>query len=174
MCYFVYGVVHIKEPLLLIGKISPCGSSKLFVSYHMSERDVAFAHGAMGRQIDPSWWVDPLRYFSFQPVLHDWCNKGHGMCYPVYFTDRIAHTTAFVTPAGKRNSSMSPSSPMGWSNLQEGNRLILFSSKLSFNESVLREMNNVCFDKLTHLEVMSSWYGQQLFVVMIYTNMIIK
>ena len=22
-------------------------------------------------------------YFSFQPVLHDWCNKGHGMCYPV-------------------------------------------------------------------------------------------
>ena len=20
---------------------------------------------------------------SFQPVLHDWCNKGHGMSYPV-------------------------------------------------------------------------------------------
>ena len=27
--------------------------------------------------------VDPLSYFSFQPVLHDWCYKGHGMCYPV-------------------------------------------------------------------------------------------
>ena len=38
----------------------------------------AFAHGAMGRRIDPS-----LGYFSFQPVLHDWCIKGHGMCYPV-------------------------------------------------------------------------------------------
>ena len=25
--------------------------------------------------------VDPLSYFSFQPVLHDWCNKGRGMCY---------------------------------------------------------------------------------------------
>ena len=25
---------------------------------------------------------DPLSYFSFQPVLHDWFNKGHGMCYP--------------------------------------------------------------------------------------------
>ena len=25
----------------------------------------AFAHGAMGHRIDPS-------YFSFQPVLHDW------------------------------------------------------------------------------------------------------
>ena len=22
---------------------------------------------------------DPLSYFSFQPVLHDWCNKGRGM-----------------------------------------------------------------------------------------------
>ena len=27
--------------------------------------------------------VDPLSYFSFQPVLHDWCNKGRGMCYSV-------------------------------------------------------------------------------------------
>ena len=26
--------------------------------------------------------VDPFSYFSFQPVLHDWCNKGRGMCYP--------------------------------------------------------------------------------------------
>ena len=42
----------------------------------------AFAHGAMGHQIDPSWGR-PLSYFSFQPVLHDWCNKGHGMCSPV-------------------------------------------------------------------------------------------
>ena len=28
--------------------------------------------------------VDPLSYFSFQPVLHDWCNKGRGMCYSVW------------------------------------------------------------------------------------------
>ena len=27
--------------------------------------------------------VDPLSYFSLQPVLHNWCNKGRGMCYPV-------------------------------------------------------------------------------------------
>ena len=26
-------------------------------------------------------WV--LFVASFQPVLHDWCNKGCGMCYPV-------------------------------------------------------------------------------------------
>ena len=28
--------------------------------------------------------VDRISYFSLQPVLHDWCNKGRGMCYPVY------------------------------------------------------------------------------------------
>ena len=39
----------------------------------------AFTHGAMCHRIDPSW-VDPLSYFSFQPMLHDWCNKGR---YPV-------------------------------------------------------------------------------------------
>ena len=27
--------------------------------------------------------IDPLSYFSFQPVLHGWCNKGRGMSYPV-------------------------------------------------------------------------------------------
>ena len=27
--------------------------------------------------------MDPWSYFSFQPVPHDWCNKGRGMCYPV-------------------------------------------------------------------------------------------
>ena len=42
----------------------------------------AFAHGAMGRRIDPSWG-GPIELFSFQPVIHDWCNKGRGMCYPV-------------------------------------------------------------------------------------------
>ena len=26
---------------------------------------------------------DPLSYFSLKPVLHDWCNKGRGMCYHV-------------------------------------------------------------------------------------------
>ena len=27
--------------------------------------------------------VDPVTYFSFQPMLHDRCNKGCGICYPV-------------------------------------------------------------------------------------------
>ena len=33
--------------------------------------------------LDRSFMANPLSYFSFQPVLHDWCNKGRGMCYPV-------------------------------------------------------------------------------------------
>ena len=36
----------------------------------------AFAHGAMGRRIDPLWWS----YYLYKPVLHDWCKKGCGMC----------------------------------------------------------------------------------------------
>ena len=27
--------------------------------------------------------VDPLNYFLFQPLLHNWFNKSCGMCYPV-------------------------------------------------------------------------------------------
>ena len=28
--------------------------------------------------------VDPLSYFSLASVLHNWCNKGCGMSYPVW------------------------------------------------------------------------------------------
>ena len=27
--------------------------------------------------------VDLYSYFTYQPVFYNWCNKGHGMCYPV-------------------------------------------------------------------------------------------
>ena len=27
--------------------------------------------------------ANPLSYFLFQPVLHNWCNKGRSMCCPV-------------------------------------------------------------------------------------------
>ena len=48
--------------------------------------------------------VDTLSYFSFQPVLPVWCNKGRGMCYPVcgmmhikeplLLIGRVAHVAA--------------------------------------------------------------------------------
>ena len=58
----------------------------------------AFAHGAMGRRIDPSK-RGPIELF-----LHDWCNKGRGMCYPfcgmvnikepLLLTDGVAYEAA--------------------------------------------------------------------------------
>ena len=36
----------------------------------------AFAHGAMGRRIDPSWGGPTELFLNL-------CNKGYGMCYPV-------------------------------------------------------------------------------------------
>ena len=36
MCYPVCGMVHIKEPLLLIGKSSPCGAAAGFLSPYLS------------------------------------------------------------------------------------------------------------------------------------------
>ena len=47
----------------------------------------AFAHGAMGRRIDPSWG-GPIELF-FVPA-YDWCNKGCGMCYPDAYKRTIA------------------------------------------------------------------------------------
>ena len=37
----------------------------------------AFAHGAMGRRIDPSW-AGPIELFLVPASAHDWCNKGCG------------------------------------------------------------------------------------------------
>ena len=44
----------------------------------------------------------PIDYFLFQPVVHDWCNKGCGMCYSVCgmvlikvsLLERVAHVAA--------------------------------------------------------------------------------
>ena len=44
--------------------------------------------------------VDPLSYFSLQPVLRDWCNKGRGMCYPVC---GMVHIKEPVLLIGKRS-----------------------------------------------------------------------
>ena len=40
--------------------------------------------------------VDPLSYFPFQPVLHDWCNKGCGMSYPVCGIVRIKYPLLLI------------------------------------------------------------------------------
>ena len=60
---------------------SHCYQLKVDESWGARHRSVVkqLSIGSLDRYL----MVDPLRYFSFQPVLHDWCNKGCGMCNPV-------------------------------------------------------------------------------------------
>ena len=90
MCYTVSGIVHIKEPLLLIGNNSLCGSSRFPLSlskwsFTMCQTPYNSKCNVLSASLNKTFpsLPDPLSYFSFQPVLHDWCNKGCGMCYPV-------------------------------------------------------------------------------------------
>ena len=72
-----------ENPLLPHGLLFPISSKGLL--YAGVGRSSEVEHSFMVRWVVGSilHGVDPLSYFSFQPVLHDWCNKGHGMCYPV-------------------------------------------------------------------------------------------
>ena len=59
--------------------------------------------------------VDPLSYFSFQPVLHDWCNKGHGMCYPVCGMVHIKEPVLLIDKSSLCGGSGFPFSLSEWS-----------------------------------------------------------
>ena len=50
-----------------------CGAGSVIICYT--------SHGALaGTRNSFMVMVDPLSYFSFQPVFHDWCNKSCSMC----------------------------------------------------------------------------------------------
>ena len=55
---------------------------------------VVFAYGVMGQSL----MEDPFSYFLFQSVVHNWCNKGCGMYYPVWDDayKRVAHVVTAV------------------------------------------------------------------------------
>ena len=147
MCYPVCGMVHIKEPLLLIGNSSPCGGSGFpfslsecraanhyyflyfimplspyseilryifnFPSYKGAGRSSEVERSLMVR------WVVRLilhgGYFSFQPVLHDWCNKGRGMCYPVCGMVHIKEPLLLIVKSSLCRGSGFPFSLSEWS-----------------------------------------------------------
>ena len=73
-----------------------------------SERDVAqwlSVHSWCDGLLDRSLMVDPLIYYSFKLVLHDWCNKGCGMCYPVCEMVHIKEPLLLIgknSPCGSR------------------------------------------------------------------------
>ena len=67
----------------------------------------------MDRRIDPSWG-GPLSYFSFHPVLDDWCNKGRGMCYLVCGMVHIKEPLLLMGKSSACGSSGFPLSLSEW------------------------------------------------------------
>ena len=59
--------------------------------------------------------VDPLSYFSFQPVLHDWYNKGRDMCYPICGMVHIKEPLMLIGKSSLCGGSGFPFSLSEWS-----------------------------------------------------------
>ena len=83
------------------------------------ERDVAPGKGVRsccdGSSDRSFMGVDPLSYFLFQPVLHDWCNKGRGMCYPVCGMVHIKEPLLLIGKSSPCGGSGFPFSLSEWS-----------------------------------------------------------
>ena len=60
---------------------------------------------------DQSFMVDPLSYFLFQPVFHDWCN----ICYPVCGMMYIKEPLLVIGNSRPYGSSRFPLSLSEWS-----------------------------------------------------------
>ena len=56
-----------------------------------------------GRIASEQYFNDPLSYFSFQPVLHDWC-----MCYPVCGMVHINEPFLLIGTSRPRGGSRYP------------------------------------------------------------------
>ena len=59
--------------------------------------------------------VDPLSYFSFQPVLHDWCNKGNVVCAILSGMVHIKEPLLLIVKSSLCGSSRFPFSLSEWS-----------------------------------------------------------
>ena len=59
--------------------------------------------------------VDTLSYFSFQSVLHNWCDIGCGMCYPVCGMMHIKKTLLLIGKSSPCGGSGFPLSLFEWS-----------------------------------------------------------
>ena len=71
---------HISRSILLSGPIEPfysIANALIMEGARCSSVVRVFTHGVMGHRIDPSWLT--MSYFLFQPVFHNWCNKGCGL-----------------------------------------------------------------------------------------------
>ena len=57
--------------------------NQLLIHSDISRLPLTFVLLIISFSTDRSLMVDPLSYFSFQPVLQNWYKKGCDMCYPV-------------------------------------------------------------------------------------------
>ena len=74
----------------------------------------AFAHGAMGRRIDPSWG-EPIELFLVPASAPRLVNKGRGMCYPVCGIVHIKEPLLLIVKSSLRGGSGIPFSLSEWS-----------------------------------------------------------
>ena len=84
----------------------------VFSSYFFKKQSRSFMQWVVGSILHG---VDPLSYFSFQPVLHDWCNKGRGMCYPVCGMVHIKEPLLLIGKSSLCGGSRFPFSLSEWS-----------------------------------------------------------
>ena len=94
-------------------------SRKHTVTYHFSDLREVYSGNSIRSwcdgSSDRSSMEDPLSYLSFQPVLHDWCNKGRGMCYPVCGMVHIKEPLLLIEKNSLCGSSGFPLSLSEWS-----------------------------------------------------------
>ena len=91
-----------------------CGGFYFYLtthSTHFLERSLMVRWGLSDR----SFMVDPLSYFSFHPVLHDWCNKDRGMYYPVCGMVHIKEPLLLIDKSSLCGGSRFPFSLSEWS-----------------------------------------------------------
>ena len=83
-------------------------------------------HSTIGFEFSDFQWISVFifkiyYYFSFiyiclfQPVLHNWCNKGRGMCYPVYGVMHIKEPLLLIGKSSPCGGSGFPLSLSEWS-----------------------------------------------------------
>ena len=74
----------------------------------------AFAHGAMGRQVDPSWG-GPIELFLVPASAPGYVLKGRGMCYPVCGMVHIKEPILLIGKSSLCGGSGFPLSLSEWS-----------------------------------------------------------
>ena len=92
----------------------------------------------------------PTDYFSFQPVLHDWCNNGRGMCYPVCGMVHIKEPLLLIGKISLCGGSGFPFSLSEWS-------LTICLTPYNLKNNVLSASLNKTFPSFQPTDRIAKW-----------------